>query len=85
LIGNAFNCITLIASAMHIVARVEVGPNPVHIYGVQSTKEVWTHPDEGGDFYVISLANISSLNSTRVPVSAPMHMLQTYAWFTNCP
>jgi hypothetical protein len=64
---------------MQIVARVEVGPNPVHIYGVRSTKEVWTHPDKGGDFYVISLANISSLNATRVPVSAPMHLLHIEA------
>lgn len=66
--GTQVSFVTVIDTATDkIVARVEVGPNPVHIYGVRSTKEVWTHPDKGGDFYVISLANISSLNATRVP------------------
>eukprot|EP00884_Botryococcus_braunii_P002902 jgi/Botrbrau1/12612/Bobra.0169s0139.1 len=48
-----------------IVGRVEVGPNPVHIYGVNLTKEIWTHPDKSGDFYVISLGDLS--NTTKVP------------------
>jgi DNA-binding beta-propeller fold protein YncE len=36
-----------------IVKRLDVGPRPNHIYNPLKGKEIWTHSDEEGAFYVI--------------------------------
>jgi DNA-binding beta-propeller fold protein YncE len=36
-----------------IVKRLDVGPRPNHIYNPNHGKEIWTHSDEEGAFYVI--------------------------------
>ncbi len=52
---------------MQIVARVQVGARPVHIYSVVGT--VWSHSDAQGTFDVIALAKPTVLNTSSVPVS----------------
>eukprot|EP01023_Acetabularia_acetabulum_P005649 TRINITY_DN12314_c0_g1_i5.p2 TRINITY_DN12314_c0_g1~~TRINITY_DN12314_c0_g1_i5.p2 ORF type:complete len:515 (-),score=126.84 TRINITY_DN12314_c0_g1_i5:296-1840(-) len=59
--------VTVVDAENHkIVARVEVGPRPVHSYAVYEMNEYWTHPDSEGQFDVIKLGNFSSLHADGV-------------------
>ncbi len=51
-----------------IVARVRVGPRPVHGYGVSVANEYWVHSDAEGTFYVINLSDVSKTDAADVPV-----------------
>ncbi|DBA84773.1 TPA: hypothetical protein ACH3X1_005812 [Trebouxia sp. C0004] len=59
-------------STATVIARVSVGPLPVHIYVINPTREVWSHSDTDGTFDVIAVADIAAgdvtkLNATNVP------------------
>lgn len=54
--------------ALQIVARVKVGPRPVHSYGVPSAQEFWTHSDDEATFDVIHLDAPNKLKAENVPV-----------------
>jgi len=41
-----------------IVAAINVGGNPVHVYPTPDGKEVWTHSDADGSFYIIDVATL---------------------------
>jgi DNA-binding beta-propeller fold protein YncE len=50
-----------------IVKRLDVGPRPNHIYNPNHSKDIWTHSDEEGAFYVI---NTDTLEVTARVVAA---------------
>jgi hypothetical protein len=53
---------------------VEVGPRPVHGYGVHRQDEFWSHSDGDGHFYVIHLSDLT-VHQAKVPVldALPFH------------
>jgi len=54
------------ADKHEIVARVEVGPRPVHSFGIFELNEYWTHSDTEGALDVIKLGNYSTMHAYRV-------------------
>lgn len=64
---ESFSYVSVIdTDAMEIIARVKVGPGPVHSYAVPWLQEFWTHPDARGEFDVISCANVTAVSAERI-------------------
>jgi DNA-binding beta-propeller fold protein YncE len=42
-----------------IIAHIDVGPRPVHMYNPNRGSEMWTHSDEEGAFYVIDIETLN--------------------------
>ena len=64
---------------MQIVARVQIGASPVHIYYVNETSTAWSHSDNQGTFFVLTPQSATNITlTTTVPVMScawGQHML----------
>lgn len=60
--GSTAQAVVIDTAAREVVERVDVGPDPVHVYNPVEG-EIWTHSDAEGAFYVI---DVESLDVTPV-------------------
>jgi len=57
-----------------IVASVQIGQRPVHMYAISSRQEIWTHSDVEGHFDVVHLNSPSALKAkVRTHTLVPSH------------
>lgn len=58
-----------------IVAQIDLGERPVHIYGIESREEIWSHLDSDGDFDIVHLSDVQYLkyDSLKAHMHVPGH------------
>jgi hypothetical protein len=60
--GSKAQVIVIDTQRQEIETRVEVGPDPVHMYHPRQN-ELWTHSDEEGAFYVVDMSDLTVTDS----------------------
>lgn len=55
--ANAAQVLVIDTEAHEIETRLDVGPDPTHMYHPRES-EIWTHADEDGSFYIIDIDDL---------------------------